>query len=186
MAEQKVSARYALSLLDSAIEKNRLDTISEDIEFVSSVLKENPNLERMLENPVVKPEIKSSILEEIFKNKVNSETMDFLLFVIKKKREEILTSILEKFKDLRDKELGYVNVNVRVASEFTVSQKDDLKNKLQNALKKNVRMNYTVDQKIIGGFIIQAGDTVYNSSIKHQLDLLRKHFNEASALEIRN
>lgn len=186
MAEQKVSARYALSLLDSAIQKNLLDTVSQDIEFVSSVLKNNPNLNRMLENPVVKPEIKSAILEEIFKNKVNSETMDFLLFVIKKKREEILFSILEKFKDLRDKELGYVNVNVLVAAEFTDSQKDELKNKLQNTLQKKVRMNYKVDEKILGGFIVQAGDTVYNSSIKHQLDLLRKHFNEASTLEIRN
>ncbi|HEY4755268.1 MAG TPA: F0F1 ATP synthase subunit delta, partial [Ignavibacteriaceae bacterium] len=81
MAEQKVSARYASSLLDSATQKNLLDTVSNDIDFVSSVLKQNPVLNRMLENPVVKPEVKSSILEEIFKNKINSDSMEFLLFV---------------------------------------------------------------------------------------------------------
>ena len=182
MAEQKVSARYASSLLDSAIQKNMLETVSNDIEFVYSVLKQNPNLNRMLENPVVKPEIKSSILEEIFKSKINSETMEFMLFVIKKKREEILSSILEKFKELRDIKLGFVNVNVAVASEFSDSQKNELQNKLQNMLKKKVRMNYKIDEKILGGFIVQAGDTVYNASIKHQLDLLKKHFVEDSPI----
>jgi F-type H+-transporting ATPase subunit delta len=182
MAEHKVSARYASSLLDSAIQKNQLDIVSDDIEFVSSVIKQNLNLKRMLENPVVRPEIKSSILEEIFKNKINSETMDFLLFIIKKKREEIIPGILEKFKELRDIKTEFVNVNVSVASEFTDSQKNELQNKLQNTLKKKVRMNYKVDEKILGGFILQAGDTVYNASIKHQLDLLRKHFIEASPI----
>jgi F-type H+-transporting ATPase subunit delta len=183
MAEQKVSARYALSLLDSAIQKDLLDAVSNDIEFISSVLKQNPNLLRMLENPVVKTEMKSSILEEIFKNKVNSETMEFVLFVVKKKREEILSSILEKFKELRDLKLGFVNVNVLVASEFSDSQRNELQNKLQNVLKKKVRMSYKVDEKILGGFIVQAGDTVFNASVKHQLDLLKKHFVEASPIK---
>lgn len=183
MAEQKVSARYALSLLDSAIQKDLLDTVSDDIEFISSVLKQNLNLLRMLENPVVKTEMKSSILEEIFKNEVNPETMEFVLFVVKKKREEILSSILEKFKELRDLKLGFVNVNVLVASEFSDSQRNELQNKLQNVLKKKVRMSYKVDEKILGGFIVQAGDTVFNASVKHQLDLLKKHFVEASPVK---
>ncbi len=180
MAEQKVSTRYASSLLESVIQKNLLDAVSNDVELVSEVIKQNPNLNRMLENPVIRPELKSSILEEIFKSRVNSETMDFILFIVKKKREELLQSILDRFKELRDSKLGFVNVNVLAASEFTDVQKNELQSKLQLILNKKVRMNYRVDEKILGGFIVQAGDTVYNASIKHQLDLLRKQFVEAS------
>ncbi len=180
MAEQKVSTRYASSLLESVIQKNLLDAVSNDVELVSAVIKQNPNLNRMLENPVIRPELKSSILEEIFKSRVNSETMDFILFIVKKKREELLQSILDRFKELRDSKLGFVNVNVLAASEFTDVQKNELQSKLQLILNKKVRMNYRVDEKILGGFIVQAGDTVYNASIKHQLDLLRKQFVEAS------
>jgi F-type H+-transporting ATPase subunit delta len=182
MAEQKVSTRYALSLLESAIQKNLLDTVSSNVELVSEVIKQNPNLNRMLQNPVIRPELKSSILNEVFKSRVNLETMDFILFIVKKKREEFLHSILERFKELRDSKLGFVNVNVLVASEFTDTQKNELQLKLQRTLNKKVRMNYKVDEKILGGFIVQAGDTVYNASIKHQLDLLRKQFIEASPL----
>ena len=180
MAEQKVSTRYASSLLESVIQKNLLDAVSNDVELVSAVIKQNPNLNRMLENPVIRPELKSSILEEIFKSRVISETMDFILFTVKKKREELLQSILDRFKELRDSKLGFVNVNVLAASEFTDVQKNELQSKLQLILNKKVRMNYRVDEKILGGFIVQAGDTVYNASIKHQLDLLRKQFVEAS------
>ena len=180
MAEQKVSTRYASSLLESVIQKNLLDAVSNDVELVSAVIKQNPNLNRMLENPVIRPELKASILEEIFKSRVNSETMDFILFIVKKKREELLQSILDRFKELRDSKLGFVNVNVLAASEFTDVQKNELQSKLQLILNKKVRMNYRVDEKILGGFIVQAGDTVYNASIKHQLDLLRKQFVEAS------
>lgn len=180
MAEQKVSTRYASSLLESVIQKNLLDAVSNDVELVSAVIKQNPNLNRMLENPVIRAELKSSILEEIFKSRVNSETMDFILFIVKKKREELLQSILDRFKELRDSKLGFVNVNVLAASEFTDVQKNELQSKLQLILNKKVRMNYRVDEKILGGFIVQAGDTVYNASIKHQLDLLRKQFVEAS------
>ena len=180
MAEQKVSTRYASSLLESVIQKNLLDAVSNDVELVSAVIKQNPNLNRMLENPVIRPELKASILEEIFKSWVNSETMDFILFIVKKKREELLQSILDRFKELRDSKLGFVNVNVLAASEFTDVQKNELQSKLQLILNKKVRMNYQVDEKILGGFIVQAGDTVYNASIKHQLDLLRKQFVEAS------
>jgi F-type H+-transporting ATPase subunit delta len=180
MAEQKVSTRYALSLMESAIEKNLLDVISRDVELILQIVKQNPKFNLMLQNPVIRPELKSSILEEIFKSRVNPETMDFVLFVVKKKREELLQGILERFAELRDVKLGFVNVNVIAASEFTDSQKSELQSKLQTTLNKKVRMNYRVDEKILGGFIVQAGDTVYNASIKHQLDLLRKHFIEAS------
>jgi F-type H+-transporting ATPase subunit delta len=183
MAEQRVSTRYAESLLDSAIQKNLLDVISNDIDFVSSVLKQNPKLTRMLENPIIKSELKSSVLKEVFEKKINYETMEFLLFIIKKKREEILSSIVEKFKDLRDLKLGFVNIDVTVASEFSDLQKNELQSKLEKMLKRKARMNFRVDEKILGGFVVQAGDTIYNASIKHQLDLLREHFMEASLVK---
>lgn len=182
MAEQRISARYASSLLDFADQKNILDSVSSDIELVSSVLNENPRLNRILESPVIKPVLKSSILKEVFEKRVTQETIDFLMFVIDKKREDILVSILEKFKELRDVKLGFVNVEVTAAAEFTDSQKNELQNKLEKMLKKKVRMKFEIDEKILGGFIIQAGDTIYNASIKHQLDLLRKQFSQASGV----
>ena len=182
MTEYKVSTRYALSILESASAKNLLDVVSKDVEFILSVFTQNANLVRVLENPTIKPEVKSRIISEIFQNKIDHESLEFLLFVIKKKREEILTSILDRFKELRDEQLGFVNVSVTVASEFSDTQKDELKSKLESLLEKKVRMNFSTDENLIGGFIFQAGDTVHNSSVKHRLNTLRRYLIEGNPL----
>lgn len=180
MAEQKISTRYASSFLESSLQKNLLDIVSADVDFLSKVFSENLNLKKAIENPVIKAEVKSSILEEIFRGKIHSETMNLLLFIIKKSREDLMLSVIEKFKELRDEKLGYLNVNVISAAEFTEAQKGKLQNTLQEMFKKNLRITYNIDEKLLGGFVVKVGDTVFNASIKHQLELLRKHFVKAN------
>lgn len=180
MSEYKVSRRYAVSLLDDAVEKNILNDVAEDIEMVYSVLQENRQLTSALSSPIIKPNIKLAILKELFGSKVNRETMNFLNFVVDKKREILLENIAKIFLELRDDKLGIVNVNVRSAVEFSGDQAEQFKNNLEDYLKKSVRLNFSIDQNIIGGFIAQVGDTVFDASIKHQLELLRKQFLQGS------
>ncbi len=106
MNESKVSIRYANSLLSSASEKGNLEKVAKDMELVYGAINSSSELNRTLASPIVKPELKSSILEEIFKKKVSKETMDFLKFVVEKSREDLLESIVKKFLELRDQKLG--------------------------------------------------------------------------------
>ena len=176
MIDYKVSYRYALSLLETAEEKNILETVAESIQLIKNTLQENSNLQRILENPVVKPYSKISILEEIFKSKIDSDTMNFIRFVVHKNRENFLPGILENFLELFDAKLGIVNVTVKTAFEFDDEQKRLLKDKMEKYLNKTTRIGYLLDENIVGGFVAKIGDTVYDASIKHQLELLKKQF----------
>ncbi len=181
MSEYNVSFRYASSLLDTSIEKKNLDSTFLDVELIASTLTDNPQLERMLENPIIKQDVKLTVLEEIFKTRIGADTLRFLSFVLEKGREEFLLSILNRFISLRDEHLGIVNVDVRTAFEFTEVQTETLKNNLEKYLKKQVRFNFTLDTTIVGGFIAKVGDTVFDASLKHQLELLKKQFLEGGA-----
>ncbi len=176
MINYKVSYRYASSLLKMAKDKNILEKIAIDVELIKNVLKENIALRKMLENPVIKPHIKTSILEEIFKSKIDKETMNFLQFVIQKDREDLLYDIFQKFIELYNEILGIVNVDIKTAFEFDDEQKELLKNKFEKYLNKKTRIGFTLDKNIIGGFFAKIGDTVYDASIQHQLELLKKQF----------
>lgn len=176
MINHKVAHRYAVSLLESSLEKNMLDTVSSDVETVYQSLKKSSELHRLLSNPVVKPELKISIVTEIFKAKTGSDLINFLKFVIEKGREDQLLNILEKFLSLRDEHLGIVNIHVNTAFEFTPEQSEKLKSRFENQLKKKVRLTFSIDKEIIGGFTAKVYDTVYDASVKHQLDLLKKEF----------
>lgn len=176
MSEYKVSVRYAISLLDTAKEKNIIEAVSKDVELIHSAIESSRQLQLALENPVVKSNAKLSVLEDIFKNKISDESMNFLKFIVEKNRESLLSSIASIYLELRDEYLGIVNVNVRTAIKFTDEQISQLKNNLEKYLHKKVRLVFLIDTSTIGGFIAQVGDTVFDASLSHQLELLKKQF----------
>jgi F-type H+-transporting ATPase subunit delta len=176
MTDHKVSLRYASSLLDSAIEKKNLDSVANDMELVFNTLEANSKLNLMLTSPVIKPQVKSSVLNEIFKTKITGDSLSFLLFVIDKKREDLLINIAKKFLELKDEYLGILNVEITTAYDFTDGQRERIKMKFESSLNKIIRLNFIVNKNLIGGFIAKVADTMYDASLKHQLELLRKQF----------
>ena len=157
MSSLKVANRYATSLLETSLEKDSLDQIYDDMKTFVDLLDVSDELKRAIESPIIKPDVKISI--------VNA-----------KRREEILYEIAKRFLELRDEHLGIVNIDVKTAFEFTDEQKKQLKEKFKSILNKTVIINYEVDKNIIGGFVAQVGDTVYDASVLHQLELLKKEF----------
>jgi F-type H+-transporting ATPase subunit delta len=176
MVDYKVSLRYASSFLDSSIEKKNLESVSNDMELVFNTLESNKQLTIMLKSPVIKPEIKSLILNDIFKSKITEESLSFLLFVIEKKREDLLINIAKKFLALKDEYLGILNVEITTAFDFTEDQKERVKKEFETHLHKIIKLNFITDKNLIGGFVARAADTMYDASIKHQLEILRKQF----------
>jgi F-type H+-transporting ATPase subunit delta len=176
MADFRILHRYATSLLETSLEKNSLEVITADMKLLVQTLKQSRQLQLMLESPVVRPEIKFSILKEIFETKISKESLEFIEFVISKRRENLLHSICERFLELRDKHLGIANVFVTTASEFSGEQKKVLQGRLEQILDKKVQLNFKTDENLVGGFIAKVDDTLYDASIKHQLGLLKKQF----------
>lgn len=176
MSEQKVSIRYCNSLLETAIEKNILDAVYNDMGLISASLDSSRQLSMMLLNPVIKSNIKLTILENIFKDKIHSETFNFLSFLILKGRENLLSMIAKKFLELRDDYLGIVTVKVSSAVKLDDAQIKNFQSKLEKLLQKKVKFIFKIDTSVLGGFIAEVNDTVYDASLKHQLVLLKKKF----------
>jgi F-type H+-transporting ATPase subunit delta len=176
MSDFRVLHRYATSLLETAIEKNNLDVITTDMRLLVDTLEQNKQLELMLESPIIRPDLKLKILNEVFGKKISKDSMDFIEFVVSKKRENLLESIGKRFLELQDEHLGIANVVVTAAFEFTTDQKNVLQGRLEKILEKKVRLNFKTDIDLVGGFIAKVGDTLYDASIKHQLEQLKKQF----------
>ena len=172
----KVANRYAISLLETSLEKNSLEQAYNDMKMLVKLLDMSYELKHAIESPIIKPGIKILIVDEIFEKRISVDSLKFIRFVINKRREEILYEIAKRFLELRDEHLGIVNVDVKTAFEFTAEQKKQLKEKFKIILNKTVILKYRVDKNIIGGFVARVGDTVYDASILHQLELLKKEF----------
>ena len=84
MADFRVLHRYATSLLETALEKNNLETISSDMDLLVNTMEKSRHLQLMLESPIVRPELKLNILKEIFSSKVSKESINFIEFIVSK------------------------------------------------------------------------------------------------------
>jgi len=173
MTDFKVSHRYATSLLEDSVERNKLKAITADMILLSNTLKDNIKLQLALESPVIKPGVKSSILKEIFKDLFDKDTFKFIDFVVEKKRESLLCTIASRFLELKDEHLGETQVSVKTVYEFSEEQKRVLIENLEKTLDKKVRLSFTIDEDLIGGFVAKVGDTLFDASLQHQLDLLK-------------
>jgi F-type H+-transporting ATPase subunit delta len=180
MAGSKVANRYALSLLDVALEKKKLTEIYNDSKLLVDTLSMSDELMRAIQNPIIKPEVKISILDKIFSKRIDKETINFIHFLVEKRREEILYLVMKRFMELRNDHLGIVELGVSTSFELSKDQKSILKEKFEKILKKKVNPIFSIDKNLIGGFMAKVGDTVYDASMKHQLELLKKEFIQGS------
>ncbi len=180
MSDINIANRYATALLELAEEKNSLEEIAKDVELVKNTLFGSKQIQLMLLNPVIKPDKKLQILTEIFKGKVSDETLNFIVFILKKDRQGILTQIVKRFLELRDERLGIIEAKVLSAVAFTEDQKSRLKLQLEETTNKKIRISFSEDKNLIGGFVIKMNDTIIDASIKRQLELLKENFLKGS------
>ena len=178
MSNYRVSYRYAKSLLLLAEEKNILNKISVDGELIYNTIFNSKELRSVLKSPVVKLNIKKSLLNKIFDKKISREAISFLDFVIEKNRVNILLEIFKEFLLLVDKENNVLNTKVVSAVALNDVTKHHISDCFETRTGKSIKVNYSLDPGLIGGFIVKIEDLVYDASIKNQLQLLRKKFSE--------
>lgn len=178
MSVYRIAYRYANSLMLLVEEKNILKKISDDAELFYNTLNSSKELRAVLKSPVIKIDVKKSLLEKIFEKKISIETVGFINFVVEKNREDILFDVFKEFLALVDKKNGVVKAKVVSAVDLNDQLKLKMVGDLGKKTNKKVSVNYSIDSNIIGGFIVRVEDTVYDASVKHQLSLLRKRFSE--------
>ena len=181
MSEFRAAYRYALALLGVAEEMKKLDDVSRDLASIEKLIKDSREFFLFLKSPVVNSEKKKRTLTEILEGRMSDVTMKFVLLLASKGREALLPEITQQFNRLRDERLGILHVTTRTAVAFKPEQEKQLISQIEAATKKKVRLSYVVDPSLKGGFMVQHDDTVWDASVRHQLEVLRERFVEGTA-----
>lgn len=180
MSSISITTPYAKAFLEESLEHGVFDTASRDMETVFKTIAASRDLHLLLSSPVIKQEKKISAIRAVFKGAISENSFLFIEFIVRKNREEFLGKIAGRFLELRDINMGIINVTLTSSEELTEEQKEKLRLKIEEGTNKKARFSYTIDKKLIGGFIIRIGDTVTDSSLKRKLELLREQFKSGS------
>lgn len=175
MSVATVANRYAQSLIDLAVEQNKLEKIHEDMQGFKSSL-DSRDLVLMLKSPIINSSKKIDAFKAVFGGKVDEMTMSFFTLVMKKGREAALPEITNAFISQYRAKKNISSAKVITATKLTQEKLDAIKASLSKSGNTTFEIEEEVDESLIGGFVIEMGDKKYDASVKHKLDKLRKTF----------
>ena len=178
MSEIRASHRYAIAILNVAAESNNLDAVFSDFQAIDKIIAGSPEFRAFLKSPVVNAEKKKKIFVEILKGVAGELALKFVLFLASKGREGLLAGIIRQFYLLRDERLGILDVKTRSAVPMTKPQEQELISQLEKVTKKKIRLGAAIDASLKGGFTVQYEDTVWDASVRHQLEVLRERLTQ--------
>lgn len=178
MSISRIASRYAKSLIDLAVEQDRLERVKDDVQSFHHLVEESRDFYVFLKSPVIPFSKKKSILEQLFGDKYDELTLKFLLLLTQKQREaylpEVADHFMKQYRDLKEISTARITSAVPLTKEMTQIIREKLEK--SGVAYENVQLETTVDPKLIGGFILEFGDFVYDISVSHKLEELRKEF----------
>lgn len=172
MTVHRVAQRYAKALFMIATDEQSAESVHRDILYIQSVLHHSRELSSLLRNPIINPNKKIRILTEIFGKNVEDIIIKFLVFIVKKNRENILPNIISEFIAMYNEANNLIEVEIISAHTLTEQSKQEILESISNRLKKTVIPKYYINPKIIGGIQLKFGDYLYDASLKKQLAIL--------------
>ncbi len=179
MISSNIAKRYARAFFEIAGEEKRFEEYYQELRGFSTVLQENRNPSEFLANPVFDQTDKKAVLESVLeKTPVSELTANFLKLLVDKRRIGILSSIEGSYRELMDNTLKKARVTVSTAFPLTGELSARLQKALEGLTGREVEMTVSEDPSLLGGIVVRVGDTLYDGSIKTQLNNMRNLLGE--------
>lgn len=177
MPNPRLAARYAKSLIDLANERNQVETVYNDMLFLQALCKESNDFLMLLRSPVVKADKKIAIVLAVTKGKISELTDSFNRLMITKGRESYLPEISSAFIDQYKQQKGIHTIKLTTAVPVTEDVKKQIIGQVQKQTNlSNIELKATVNEDIIGGFVLEIGDTLVDASIAYDLNKIKAQF----------
>ena len=166
----ETSERYARALFEVSKDARELEKIEADIKIFKSLLDNNLELKNFIENPTNTIEIQNKVLNLLSeKLSLSKNLKNFFLLLIEKKRIFFAKKILDSFLRLCSKKRGEIKASLISSKELSSIELEKISNELSTSMRATIKLDYKVDQDLIGGLKLQLGSFMIDTSIKNKL-----------------
>lgn len=177
MQNPRLAQRYAKSLIDLSVELKRLDTVYDDIVLLNEICNKSHEFVLMLKSPIINDDKKYKIIAGVTENKISETTQTFIKLLSSKNRESALPEIISSFIEQYNKLKEIHKVKLTTAAPLSDIVKNSFIEKIEatNRLK-NIELETVVNEKLIGGFILEMEGKLIDASILRDLNDVKKQF----------
>lgn len=170
-----VARRYATALADVVIASGEAQEVQKELAAWSEMMQSNEQLLEVFRNPTVPYEQKRKVLNTLIaRTRVRPTTANFLQVLLQNQRLAELSEVNKRFAQILDERSGMVSAQVTTARPVPQSSQEALRAKLAAMTGKNVRLSFTTDEELIGGIVTRIGSTIYDGSVRNQLQQVKE------------
>ncbi len=169
MAELITLARpYAKAAFEYARADKTLDVWSSSLAVAAGVVQQ-PAVEELLNSPTITSEKKAQTLFDLCGEELDKKVKNFIAVMADNKRLTLLAEVQHVFEDLKSQQEKFSEVTVSTAFELDDAVQNVLSEKLGKTLASEVSLSTVIDESLIGGVVVSAGDMVIDGSVRGRL-----------------
>ena len=172
---KSASLQYANALADVVLQQGAAEPVRKQLADFEAAYKESSELRNFMASPAVSREAKHGVIEKLVARLGASRIIrNFLFVIVDNQRTHLLPEIAGSFEEVLRQRQGIAEAEVSSAVPLNDKQKAALLSNLERATGKKIQANYTLDAALLGGAVVRIGDTIYDGSVRNQLNRLRE------------
>ena len=167
--------RYAAALVDVALERKSADVVKRDFSVFVEMFFASTELRNALESPAVNDIAKTGVVEKIAaKMGMNDAARNFVLTIVENRRTHLLREVEKAFDTELNARMGIAEAEVTSARELGGPERAKLTQALEKRTGKKIEARFVEDKSLLGGAVVRVGSTIYDGSVREQLNRLRE------------
>ncbi len=183
MEHNILATRYARGFIDNIKSDEQLLKLLTGCNSILVFWQTTPELRTLLPHPAIRLEEKHEVIKQLLANKIEQDWIDYLIFLVSKKRINLLPLIIDKISILSNKRLKIKKIVIESAVELAETDKLTIKTKLEQIFGLKIAMDIKINADLISGIIMRVDDFVLdNTLIKQLYDLQNMLLNEKDLL----
>ena len=174
-----IAGRYAQALFELAKEEGGLKALETDADALGQALKISPDFAAMIASPVIARDEQAAAVQAVAaKIGVSPVMANTLALMASKRRLFVMPQLVADLQRRIAVEKGEITAEVTSAAALTAAQAKKLIATLKESSGKDIKLNATVDESLIGGLIVKLGSTMIDTSVKAKLNALQNAMKE--------
>jgi F-type H+-transporting ATPase subunit delta len=171
-----VASTYARAFADVVFDEHLdADRATAGLRQIAALLAESIDLRRVWENPAVPADQKRRLLDAIVKREgIDRRVRNLIAVLIDHRRTHFVSSIADQLEKELDARLGFAEAQIISARELGDAEKQTLEAQVGKLTGKKVRAQFGQDASLLGGAVIRVGSTIYDGSVKGQLERIKE------------
>jgi F-type H+-transporting ATPase subunit delta len=173
--KESIAQRYSEALFSLAKERGAVESVAAELDAFVAALDRDPELAIFFDSPVVDRTLKQQLLKSTLESRVGELTLNFIVLLVRKRRENLIHIIARQMHELLDRAAGRQSAAIGTPMAIQHNELADLARRLSSVYETTIIPQAKVSPDLLGGLVVQVGDSYVDASVAGKLEELRRH-----------